>query len=166
MNTAKNKPPLHILLVCMSNVCRSPTAEVVLRKMLRDAHLGSRVEVASAGTHGFRVGSASDPQIQQVAGARGYDLSPLRARKIGWQDFDYFDLILAMDHSNLNNLRRMATEAQQGKIKLLMHYARHHTEKEIPDPYTTLGQRFDQVLDMIEDACAGLVRVLKAPPEV
>ena len=146
----------------MGNVCRSPTAEAVIRRMVNDKGWGSAVEVASAGTHGHRVGEASDPQAQRVAMRRGYDLSQILAEKIGWQDLDYFDLILAMDKSNLYKLRRMATEAQQEKIRLLMDYATGYSESEVPDPYTTLGGRFEYVLDMIEDAANGLVGQLEA----
>jgi protein-tyrosine phosphatase len=145
----------------MSNVCRSPTAEAVLRKLIEHHDLGDRIEVCSAGTHGYRAGDACDPNSQRVAAARGYDLSQIRARRIGWQDFDYFDLILAMDRTNLYTLRRMATEAQLMHIRLLMDYAMHFAEDEIPDPYLTLGGRFELVLDMIEDATTGLVGELR-----
>ena len=155
------KNPFRILCVCMGNICRSPTAEVVLRQKLKDGGLGDKVEVDSAATHGYHIGERTDSRSQRFALERGYDLSQHRARKIGWQDFEYFDLILAMDKSNLYNLQRSATEAQQGKIKLLMDYAMHFEEAEIPDPYTTLGERFEHVLEMIEDASVGLVDALK-----
>jgi protein-tyrosine phosphatase len=150
-----------ILCVCMSNVCRSPTAEAVLRQLIQKNGLGDRIEVCSAGTHGYRVGDACDSNSQQVASARGYDLSQIRARRIGWQDLEYFDLILAMDRTNLYNLRRMATEEQLMRIRLLMDYATRYTEDEVPDPYLTLGGRFELVLDMIEDAARGLIEELK-----
>lgn len=154
--------PYRILCVCMGNVCRSPAAEAVLRHLLEKNGLGGQVEVASAATHGYRVGEACDARTQRAAWARGYDLSQARARKIGWQDLDDFDLILAMDKSNLQSLRRMATEAQQGRIRLLMDFANNFAEDEIPDPYLTLGGSFEHVLDMIEDAANGLVAKLKA----
>ncbi len=97
-----------VLLVCMGNICRSPTAEVVLRKLIINNRLGNVVEVDSAGTHGYHVGEAPDARTQRAALMRGYNLSQLRARKVARQDLDYFDLILAMDKSNLDNLRRMA----------------------------------------------------------
>lgn len=150
-------PPFRILCVCMNNVCRSPTAEAVLRKLIEKNGLTSRIEVSSAGTHGYRVGDTCDSNSQRVAYARGYDLSQIRASRIGWQDLADFDLILAMDRNNLSNLRRMATEEQLMRIRLIMDYATHFTEKEVPDPYLTIGGRFDLVLDMIEDAATGLV---------
>lgn len=153
--------PFRILCVCMSNVCRSPTAEAVLRQLIEKNGLGDRIEVSSAGTHGYRAGDACDSNSQRAAWARGYDLSSIRARRIGWQDLEDFDLILAMDRTNLYNLRRMATEEQLMRIRLLMDYATHFTENEVPDPYLTLGARFELVLEMIEDAASGLVDELK-----
>lgn len=153
--------PYRILCVCMGNVYRSPAAEVVLRSLLCDRGLGDRVEVASAGTHAHRTGEACDARARQLAWARGYDLSRARARKIGWQDFDDFDLILSMDRNNLASLRRMATEAQQGKIRLFMDYATAFAEEEILDPCTTLGGSFEHALDLVEDAAKGVVASLE-----
>lgn len=149
--------PFRILCVCMSNVCRSPTAEAVLRKLIEKNGLATRIEVCSAGTHGYRAGDCCDANSQRVASAKGYDLSQIRARRIGWQDLEYFDLILAMDRNNLYNLRRLATEEQLMRIRLVMDYATHFTEDEVPDPYLTLGGRFELVLNMIEDAANGLI---------
>ena len=112
-----------VLLVCMGNICRSPTAEGVLRYFIKNNNLGDKVEVDSAGTHGYHVGEAPDSRTQRAAAVRGYNLSQLRARKVARQDLDYFDLILAMDKSNLDNLRRLATPEQQERIKLFMDYA-------------------------------------------
>ena len=124
-----------VLLVCMGNICRSPTAEGVLRCFIKNNNLGDKVEVDSAGTHGYHVGEAPDSRTQRAAAVRGYNLSQLRARKVARQDLDYFDLILAMDKSNLDNLRRLATPEQQERIKLFMDYARSFDDDEVPDPY-------------------------------
>lgn len=150
-----------VLLVCMGNICRSPTAEGVLRKHIINNRLGDKVEVDSAGTHGYHVGEAPDSRTQRAASARGYDLSQLRARKVARQDLDYFDLILAMDRSNLDNLRRMAMPEHQDKIRLFMDYARSFEDDEVPDPYYGLGHGFDLVLDMVEDASQGLVEEIR-----
>ncbi len=150
-----------VLLVCMGNICRSPTAEGVLRKFITNNRLGDRVEVDSAGTHGYHVGEAPDSRTQRAAAMRGYNLSQLRARKVAYQDLEYFDLILAMDRSNLDNLRRMAMPEQLDKIRLFMDYASHFEDDEVPDPYYGLGHGFDLVLDMVEDASQGLVDELK-----
>ena len=146
-----------VLLVCMGNICRSPTAESVLRHFIKINNLGDKVEVDSAGTHGYHVGEAPDSRTQRAASARGYNLSQLRARKVALQDLEYFDLILAMDRSNLDNLQRMATPEQLSKIKLFMEYARNFDDEEVPDPYYGLGHGFDLVLDMVEDAAQGVI---------
>ncbi|MCL2345795.1 MAG: low molecular weight phosphotyrosine protein phosphatase [Desulfobulbus sp.] len=150
-----------ILLVCMGNICRSPTAEGVLRKVIQQNNLGDAVEVDSAGTHGYHAGEAPDIRTQRAAMVRGYDLSQLRARKVARQDLDYFDLILAMDRSNLDNLQRLATPEQSRRIKLFMDYAKNFDDDEVPDPYYGLGHGFDIVLDMVEDAAQGLIEEIK-----
>ncbi len=150
-----------VLLVCMGNICRSPTAEVVLRQMIKNNKLGHIVEVDSAGTHGYHVGEAPDSRTQRATLVRGYNLSQLRARKVARQDIDYFDLILAMDKSNLDNLRRMAPPEAHERIKLFMDYAKNFEDDEVPDPYYGLGHGFDLVLDMVEDAAQGLVDEIK-----
>ncbi len=150
-----------VLLVCMGNICRSPTAEGVLRHFIRLNNLGDKVEVDSAGTHGYHVGEAPDSRTQRAAAVRGYNLSQLRARKVARQDLDYFDLILAMDKSNLDNLQRLATPEQQDRIKLFMDFAKNFDDNEVPDPYYGLGHGFDLVLDMVEDASLGLIEEIK-----
>lgn len=150
-----------VLLVCMGNICRSPTAEGVLRHFIKINNLGDKVEVDSAGTHGYHVGEAPDSRTQRAALARGYNLSQLRARKVARQDLDYFDLILAMDKSNLDNLKRLASPEQQERIGLFMDYSRNFDDNEVPDPYYGLGHGFDLVLDMVEDASLGLVDDIK-----
>jgi protein-tyrosine phosphatase len=150
-----------VLLVCMGNICRSPTAEGVVRSYIKNNGLGDVVEVDSAGTHGYHVGEAPDSRTQRAAMARGYNLTQLRARKVARQDLDYFDLILAMDKSNLDNLRRMSPPEMHDRIRLFMDYARNFDDDEVPDPYYGLGHGFDLVLDMVEDAAQGLVDDLK-----
>ncbi|MFZ2267027.1 MAG: low molecular weight protein-tyrosine-phosphatase [Azonexus sp.] len=150
-----------VLLVCMGNICRSPTAEGVLRQFIKINNLGDVVEVDSAGTHGYHVGEAPDSRTQRAAAMRGYNLSQLRARKVARQDLDYFDLILAMDKSNLDNLQRMAAPEQQEKVKLFMDYAKNFDDNEVPDPYYGLGHGFDLILDMVEDASQGLINEIK-----
>jgi len=146
-----------VLLVCMGNICRSPTAEGVLRQYIKNNKLGDRVEVDSAGTHGYHVGEAPDARTQRAAAARGYNLTQFRARKVARQDLDYFDLILAMDRSNFENLLRMATPEQKTRIKLFMEFAKNFDDEEVPDPYYGLGHGFDLVLDMVEDGAQGLI---------
>jgi protein-tyrosine phosphatase len=145
----------------MGNICRSPTAEGVLRQYIKMNRIGDKVEVDSAGTHGYHVGEAPDSRTQRAASVRGYNLSQFRARKVARQDLDYFDLVLAMDKSNLDNLRRIATPEQQEKLGLFMDYSKNFDDDEVPDPYYGLGHGFDLVLDMIEDASQGLIENIK-----
>lgn len=150
-----------VLMVCMGNICRSPTAEGVLRHYLRLHNLQDKVEVDSAGTHGYHVGEAPDQRTQRAASIRGYNLSQLRARKVAPQDIEYFDLILAMDKTNLDNLKRIAPPEAHERIRLFMEYAHNFDDEEVPDPFYGLGHGFDLVLDMVEDASQGLVEDLK-----
>ena len=152
---------IKVLFVCMGNICRSPTAEGVFRHYLRQHQLEDRVQVDSAGTHGYHIGESPDPRTQRAAAERGYDLSDLRARKVAPDDMEYFDLILAMDRRNLDVLRNLCPPERQHRLKLFMHYARNFDEDEVPDPYYGLGFGFDQVLDMVEDASQGLIESLK-----
>ncbi|AGW89465.1 MULTISPECIES: low molecular weight protein-tyrosine-phosphatase [Cupriavidus] len=149
-----------ILMCCMGNICRSPTAEGVLRAKLAAAGLEPMVELDSAGTHEYHLGRAPDPRTQRHALTRGYDLSALRARKVGLPDFDRFDLILAMDRENLAGLTRLRPDAAD-RVRLLMSFATRHDADEVPDPYYGEGDGFERVLDYIEDACDGLVEVLR-----
>ena len=152
---------MRVLFVCLGNICRSPTAEGVLRHKLQVAGLAGRVEVASAGTGNWHVGAAPDKRTQRAALLRGYDLSAQRAQQVVAPDFNHYDLILAMDKVNLDNLRRMAGRDGHDRIKLFMDYAQHFDDDEVPDPYYGLGHGFDLVLDMVEDASQGLVSDIK-----
>jgi protein-tyrosine phosphatase len=157
-----SKPTLHILLVCMGNICRSPTAEGVLRAKVAQAGLASRVVIDSAGTHNYHPGSPPDERSQEHALRRGYDLSPLRARQISEADYEKFDLILAMDWDNLALLQDDCPPAHAHKLKLLMRFADPAGQlgEVVPDPYHGGKAGFEQVLDLVESASDGLVRKL------
>ena len=142
---------MRILVVCLGNICRSPTAEAVLRKLGPED-----LEVDSAGTGAWHVGNPPDPRMQDAAAKRGYDLAPLRARQVRWEDFHRFDLILAMDRENLADLARMAPDDGSGAGLHL--YLEGGNPDEMPDPYFTGG--FDGVIDLVE---RGAARWLKSP---
>jgi protein-tyrosine phosphatase len=147
---------MRVLMVCLGNICRSPTAEAVLRAKLRAAGLEPHVEVDSAGTGSWHVGAAPDPRSQRHAARRGYDLSTLRARCIVEDDFHRFDLILAMDHDNLGDLQRLAPEgAFRAEVRLF-------AEVEVPDPYSGDATGFERVLDLVEAASERWVEDLAA----
>lgn len=151
---------MRVLFVCLGNICRSPTAEGVLRHKLREAGLANQIEVASAGTGDWHVGKAPDKRSQAAAKLRGYDLSAQRAQQVTRADFATYDLILAMDNSNLRNLK--ALQPAKGKAELDLFLRRYQSEiDEVPDPYYDGDQGFEQVLDLIERASDRLVIELK-----
>ena len=152
---------IKVLFVCMGNICRSPTAEIVCRHLIRQRNLDDRIEVDSAGTHGYHAGEAPDQRTQRAAAVRQYNLSDMRARKVAAQDLEYFDLILAMDHNNLAVLKRICPPDKHDRLGLLMSYSKNFDDDEVPDPYYGLGHGFDLVLDMIEDAASGLLESLE-----
>ena len=150
-----------ILFVCMGNICRSPTAEGVFRKMVRDAGLEDSVHMASAGTHAYHVGEPPDVRAQQASRKRGYELTELRARQITQDDFHEYDLILAMDWENLSLLQQQCPRQQKHKLHLLMRYAGEFDAATVPDPYYGGPEGFGTVLDYVEDACQGLLEVVR-----
>lgn len=167
----RGEPPLddartvhtRVLMVCTGNICRSPTAEGVLRHKLQRAGLGARVRIDSAGTQGYHSNEPPDPRAVKAAAQRGYDLSGLRARPLRPDDFAAFDLLLAMDQTHQTWMLKRAPAPVAGKVKLLMPYARRHPDVvDVPDPYFGGPAGFEHVLDLVEDACDGLVERLQA----
>ncbi len=152
-------PRLRILMVCTGNICRSPTAEGVLRHKLAQAGLGAVVQVGSAGTQGYHTAEPPDPRAVRAAATRGYDLARLRARPLRPDDFERFDVLLAMDQGHLEWLhKRRPPAATRSQLGLLMPLARRHPGvKEVPDPYYGGPAGFEHVLDLVEDACDGIL---------
>jgi protein-tyrosine phosphatase len=150
-----------VLFVCMGNICRSPTAQGVFRKMVGDAGLTDTVLVESAGTHAYHVGEPPDMRAQQAAKKRGYEIADLRARQVTLDDFRDADLILAMDWENLAILQQQCPRAYKHKLQLLMRYAGEHDAATVPDPYYGGPEGFNTVLDYVEDACQGLLDVVR-----
>jgi protein-tyrosine phosphatase len=150
-----------VLLVCTGNICRSPTADGVLRRLVREAGLEGLVRVDSAATHDYHVGEAPDPRAQEHARRRGYDLSALRARQVAREDFEDFELILAMDRGHLEILRRIAPPEHRHKLRLFMEFAGERQAEEVPDPYYGGPGGFERVLDMVEAAARGLLAQLR-----
>jgi protein-tyrosine phosphatase len=144
-------------MVCMGNICRSPTAEAVLRARAALRGLAHRVVVDSAGTHGWHAGEPPDARAQAHGARRGYDLSVLRARRVQRADFERFDLILAMDRDNLASLQALRPPDTPARVELLMRYALRERVDEVPDPYYGAADGFERVLDLVEDACDGLL---------
>ncbi|OGS93562.1 MAG: phosphotyrosine protein phosphatase [Gallionellales bacterium GWA2_59_43] len=149
-----------VLFVCMGNICRSPTAEAVFRHYVENAGLSEHIHIDSAGTHDYHIGEPPDARTQRAAQQRGYDMSTLRGRQVGAADFDRFDYVLAMDHANLAILQRLAQQGG-GDPQLFLEYAKHHKEREVPDPYYGGADGFERVLDMVEDAAEGLLQHIR-----
>lgn len=153
---------LSVLMVCMGNLCRSPTAEGVFRHVVRQAGLEDRIRIDSAGTHDYHVGSPPDRRSCQHASLRGYDLSDQRARQVHRLDFERFDLILAMDWDNLERLQAQCPPQHRHKLRRLMEFAPAGLGDEVPDPYYGGTEGFETVLDHVEAACQGLLQYLRS----
>ena len=150
-----------VLFVCMGNICRSPTAHGVFRQKVIDHGLEHAVAVDSAGTHNYHAGSPPDERSQEHAAKRGYQLSDLRARQIQDSDFKRHDLILVMDWDNLALVKDICPPEHQGKVRRLTEFCKVHDSPVVPDPYYGGANGFDHVLDLVEDACDGLIGHVK-----
>jgi len=152
---------VRILFVCLGNICRSPTAEAVLRHLAAREAPRLQVEIDSAGTADYHIGAAPDPRSQRAALRRGIDISGLRARQVTAQDFLRFDLILAMDRENLRDLLAMKPDRAHAEVRLFMEYAPSLGVLEVPDPYYRDASGFEEVLDLAAAASRGLLAELQ-----
>jgi protein-tyrosine phosphatase len=148
-----------VLFVCMGNICRSPSAEAVFRHKMQAQGLVLKVD--SAGTLGAHVKEKPDHRAQNAGVARGYSFDGIKARKVTVQDFTDFDLILAMDHDNIEELKKVAPADMQHKILLMLDFAASYEEQQVPDPYYGGAKGFDYVLDLVEAASDGLLDKIK-----
>jgi protein-tyrosine phosphatase len=155
-----NKAQFKILFVCMGNICRSPTAEAVLRKKLVEKDLLQKIKIDSAGTHNFHPGSPPDERSQKHAYKRGYDMSNLKARVVNESDFEEFDLLLTMDWDNRALLEERCPPIHTHKIRGLAEFFQTSPASFIPDPYYRGDAGFEHVLDLIEDASEGLIKFI------
>lgn len=153
---------ISVLMVCLGNICRSPTAQGVLQTMVAHAGLSDCIYVDSAGTSSGHIGCPPDARAQAHALERGYDLSAQRARALVAEDFERFDLILAMDGANQAAAQRLRPQAPRARLMRLMAFGSDARIHDVPDPYYGNGSKFEQVLDLVEDACTGLLVQLRA----
>ena len=155
MSAAKK---VKVLFVCMGNICRSPTAHGIFRKMIQDEGLSDQVEIDSAGTHAYHVGNPPDLRTKETAQKYGYDLSDLRARKVDHGDLIEYDYVIAMDMSNLHNLMELVTdESQKDKISLFLDFSEDFKGQEVPDPYYGGQDGFERVFKLVTSASEGLI---------
>lgn len=145
-----------ILFVCMGNICRSPTAEAVFRKIIDEAGRADEFEVDSAGTIGYHSGHPADPRMREVAAGRGYELESI-ARRIDASDFDRFDWIVTMDDDNFRDVSQLDPKSR-ARVVRMCEFCEVHKETEVPDPYYGGEEGFHKVIDILEDACGNLLR--------
>jgi protein-tyrosine phosphatase len=160
LNVDESLAVAKVLFVCTGNLCRSPTGQGVLEKLVTDAGLSAAIYIDSAGTHAGR-GDSPDQRMQATALDRGYDLSEYRTRRATESDLDRFDYVLAMDRQNLNFLRELSAPDARDKVRLFMEFAPFHRETEVPDPYFGSLKGFNRVVDLIEDAARGLLQDIR-----
>jgi len=152
---------VRVLFVCMGNICRSPTAQGVFRKLLEMEGLQAIIETDSAGTHTYHGGERPDQRAQKTALRRGIDLSDLRARLVEPEDFLWFEYVLAMDQGNFDDLSQICPPGTEHKLRLFMDFAPHWRIREVLDPYYGATSGFERVLDMVEGASMGLLADIK-----
>lgn len=148
---------IRLLFVCLGNICRSPSAEAVMRKLVRDAGLENQIEIDSAGITGYHEGDRADSRMRMHAARRGYTLDSI-SRPVRQRDFYDFDCIIGMDDQNIADLKRMAPDLESvAKIHQMTEYSRNKLYDHVPDPYYSGAEGFELVLDLLEDACEGLL---------
>ena len=152
---------IKVLFVCMGNICRSPTAEGVFAKLIKDQNVEEYFSLDSAGTHAHHVGEPPDLRAQKVAKERGVELTHLRSRKITEDDFEEFDYLLVMDDDNYSILNDVCPDEHKVKISYLLDYAPELNERQVPDPYFGGRYGFERVLDMVEAASIGFLASLR-----
>jgi protein-tyrosine phosphatase len=156
-----SKEKIHVLMVCMGNICRSPLAHGLFEELVQKEGLSDLIVVDSAGTHAYHVGESPDPRSQQTAQRHGIDLSHQRARRVAQPDFEKFDYILAMDRDNYGILISSAPSEHQDKIRLFLEFAPQRSESEVPDPYYGGPDGFEHVYDLVRDAASGLLQEIR-----
>lgn len=155
-----NKEKYKILFVCLGNICRSPSAEAVMKKLVHNAHLDAEIEIDSAGIISYHEGEAADPRMKAHAARRGYRIDSI-SRPVQIADFYDFDLIIGMDDKNVEDLKEKAPDLRtEHKIHAMMEYSASQLYDYVPDPYYSGADGFELVLDLLEDACSGLLNDL------
>ena len=153
--------PVKVLFVCMGNICRSPTAHGLFQTLVDKHQLGAVIQVDSAGTHSYHIGSPPDSRSQATARQHGVDLSGLRARRFVSADFTHYDYLLGMDQANIADMRAIKPDTATANLQLMLEYSGKFNQVEVPDPYFG-DDGFDLVFDMIDDASQGLLQHIRS----
>lgn len=151
---------INILFICLGNICRSPAAEGIFKKLVDQSELSHRIKVDSCGTAAFNIGKPPDPRSVAAAARAGYDISKLIARQINDDDYHNYHYLVAMDRMNLSNVKAWAPKNYQGEIALFMSYSQNNGDRQVADPYYDDSQ-FDKVIKTLEVASAGLLNHLR-----
>lgn len=160
----KKHKPYKILFVCLGNICRSPSAEAVMKQCVQSAGLEEQFQIDSAGLIAYHEGEQADPRMRAHAARRGYQLNSI-SRPVRTTDFFEFDLIIGMDGRNMEELQRKAPSIEtERKVHAMMEYAPDSLFDHVPDPYYSGAEGFELVLDLLEQACSGLLQQLKKLP--
>lgn len=155
------KKEYKLLFVCLGNICRSPSAEAVMKKLVKEAGLADRIVVDSAGLISYHEGEQADPRMRAHAARRGYVLDSI-SRPVRLSDFYDFDLIIGMDNRNVDELKHRAPDLDtMAKVHQMTEFSRNRLYDYVPDPYYSGAEGFELVLDLLEDACAGLLETLR-----
>lgn len=152
-----NSDTINLLMVCLGNICRSPTAHGVMLDQIANAGLAEKIKVDSAGTGDWHIGEHPDARAVAAAKTRGYAIDQLVARQVEARDFEHFDYILCMDRNNLRALRDICPANHKSKLHLFLDFA-DSSHETVPDPYYSGAQGFELVLDLVENACTGLLQ--------
>ena len=150
-----------VLFVCTGNICRSPAAEGIFKHLLKQTGLLGRMQVDSAGTDAYHVGEKADSRMREAASNRGYRLDSI-SRQFRTVDFERFEWIIAMDEGHYRYMRKLARSIEEmNKIKRMTDFCQRHQIDHVPDPYYGGSRGFEDVLDILEDACEGLLNSIK-----
>ncbi len=152
---------IHIVFVCLGNICRSPSAQGILEKLVRDANLDGQITVDSCGTAAFNVGKSPDPRAIAACEKKGYDIASQIARQITPEDYDKADYVITMDNINMMNVKAWAPDDYAGELSLFMRYGGASTHAQVPDPYYDDADKFDSTVKVLERAAQGLLQHIK-----